>query len=721
MRSITAKFLLPAGLVVCVLACWLVHSTYATSRAHLRELADQQAQLALEFNLAVRDYVAREIRPVVEQLIAPGQFRPEAMSSSFIGRRVFEHVRQRFPDLLLKYSSDNPHNPVNQAGPAERELIEYFRQHTEARAWSGELVVEGKRYLAHVTPRRMDAECLKCHGNPSDAPAELVARYGPTAGFGRVAGEIAAVDMVGIPVEQIEAGTTAAARRTSVAAVGTTVVLFGLLALAFHAFVGARLRWISQHFEHLAAQPEGAPLEPVPVRGRDEIGLLADSFNRLAARVRTWHEELESKVAERTAALAAANEELQRTMLAVQEASRTKDAFLATVSHELRTPIAAILGYTELILDPNATDSDRVAGVQTIQRNGQHLLQLINDILDMSRIEAGRLEVERVPCAVRTLLAQVVDLLRGAAEEKGLGFTVEAHGPIPDQIITDPTRLKQALVNLIGNAIKFTPAGSVRVRVSCDRASELISFAVTDTGIGMTPEQISKLFVPFSQADDSTTRRFGGTGLGLAITKRLAEALGGHVAVTSDPGRGSTFTLTVATGPLDNVKMVTTVEPELAAESGPPRPELPRVDGRILLVEDGPDNQRLISAFLRKAGAKVALAENGRDAVDMALAAAADGIPFDVILMDIQMPVMDGLTATRILRARGYTGPIVALTAHAFKAELDRCLAAGCDHYLTKPISRDKLIREVASQIRTSRNGGVRAEQVSCGLQQPTS
>jgi len=721
MRSITAKFLLPAGLVVCLLTCWLVQATYATSRTRLRELANQQARLALEFNLAVRDYVAREIRPVVEQSVGPDRFRPEAMSSSFVGRRIFEDVREEFPDLLLKYSSDNPRNPVNQAGPAERELIEYFRQHPEARAWSGELTIDNKRYLAHVTARRFDKACLHCHGDPADAPAELVERYGPTAGFGRVAGEIAAVDMVGIPVEQIEAGTAAEARRTSVAAIGAAVVLFGLLALAFHTFVGARLRWISQHFERLAVQPEGTPVEPVRVHGRDEIGLLADSFNRLAARVGTWHEELERQVRERTAALAVANDKLQQAMVAAQEAARAKDAFLATVSHELRTPISAILGYTELMLDPNATDSDRVSGVQTIRRNGQHLLQLINDILDMARIEAGKLEVDRVPCDVRTLLAQVVDLLRGAAEEKGLGLTVEADGPIPDQIVTDATRLKQTLVNLIGNAIKFTPAGTVHIRVSCDPSRQLIRFAVTDTGIGMTPEQISRLFVPFSQAEDSTTRRFGGTGLGLAITKRLAEALGGQVAVASDPGRGSTFTLTVATGPLDNVKMVTTIEPEPEAESGPPRPELPRIDGRVLLVEDGPDNQRLISAFLRKAGAKVALAENGRDAVDMALAAAADGIPFDVILMDMQMPIMDGLTATRILRARGYTGPIVALTAHAFKAELDRCLAAGCDHYLTKPISRDKLIREVAVRIRPSSDSRRPAAQVSCGMQPPTS
>jgi len=241
---------------------------------------------------------------------------------------------------------------------------------------------------------------------------------------------------------------------------------------------------------------------------------------------------------------------------------------------------------------------------------------------------------------------------------------------------------------------------------SCDRANQTISFAVSDSGIGMTPEQMTRLFQPFAQADAATSRRFGGTGLGLVITRQIAQLLGGDVTVRSAPGQGSTFTLSVTTGPLEGVQMVNASDPRPTAVEAPAAASsLPRIDGRVLLVEDGPDNQRLLTVFLRKAGAEVALAENGQEAVEKALAALATGQPFGVILMDMQMPVMDGLTATRLLRERGYQGPIVALTAHAMEGELEKCLAAGCDHYLSKPIARDVLIREVAARMKRVSQG----------------
>jgi signal transduction histidine kinase/CheY-like chemotaxis protein/PAS domain-containing protein len=390
----------------------------------------------------------------------------------------------------------------------------------------------------------------------------------------------------------------------------------------------------------------------------------------------------------------------ERLRAAAEAGARAKATFLANMSHEIRTPMTAILGYTELLLDPQSTAADHLNGLQTIHRNGHHLLQLINDILDLSKIEAGKLDVEHTPCYTRRVLFDVAELLKGKAEEKSLVLRIESDGPIPDVITSDPTRLKQALVNLVGNALKFTDQGAVRIVASCDRANQTISFAVSDSGIGMTPEQMTRLFQPFAQADAATSRRFGGTGLGLVITRQIAQLLGGDVAVRSAPGQGSTFTLSVATGPLEGVQMVAASDPRpTAVETPAGAATLPRIDGRVLLVEDGPDNQRLLTVFLRKAGAEVALAENGQAAVDKALAALAAGQPFGVILMDLHMPVMDGLTATRLLREQGYEGPIVALTAHAMKGELEKCLAAGCDHYLSKPIARDVLIREVAARM----------------------
>jgi CheY-like chemotaxis protein len=285
--------------------------------------------------------------------------------------------------------------------------------------------------------------------------------------------------------------------------------------------------------------------------------------------------------------------------------------------------------------------------------------------------------------------------MRVRAAEKRLTLAMECAGPVPATIRSDPVRLRQVLMNLLSNAVKFTERGTVTVRVATEAGgTPRVKFEVEDTGIGMTEEQMAGLFRPFTQADSSTTRRFGGTGLGLAITRRLADALGGEVSVRSAPGRGSTFSVTVGAGDLRGVPMVETLEdpPEPAAPaptSGAPAPGLAM---RVLLAEDGPDNQRLIAFHLRRAGASVDLAENGRAALDMTLEAAGAGRPYDVVLMDMQMPEMDGYTATEELRRRGYRGAIVALTAHAMTGDRERCLAAGCDEYLTKPIDRARLI-----------------------------
>jgi signal transduction histidine kinase/ActR/RegA family two-component response regulator len=414
-------------------------------------------------------------------------------------------------------------------------------------------------------------------------------------------------------------------------------------------------------------------------------------------------DDVEEQVRQRTADLAEATAR-------AEAATRAKSEFLANMSHEIRTPMTAILGFSELMLDPQADASEKLNATLTVRRNGQHLLQLINDILDLSKIEAGRLDIERVSCPTRSIVYDVVTLLHPKAEENALAIRVRSETPIPADIHTDPTRLKQALVNLVGNAIKFSENGEVAIALRCDRPSETMTFDVIDHGIGMNTEQIERIFRPFTQADNSTTRRFGGTGLGLTITRRIAELLGGDVSVMSAPGRGSTFSLRISTGPLAGVQMVQAADPTPTTVALPPAAEkLPTIKGRVLLAEDGMDNQRLLRAILRKAGATVEVAENGQVAVDKAWTATESGRPFGVILMDMQMPVMDGYTATRALRAAGYTGPIVALTAHAMTGELDRCLEAGCDHYLAKPIDRALLVREVALRMREPSRSAVSA------------
>jgi len=392
--------------------------------------------------------------------------------------------------------------------------------------------------------------------------------------------------------------------------------------------------------------------------------------------------------------------------------SRCKSEFLANMSHEIRTPMTAILGYADVLLeegDLSRAPEHRIEAICTIQRNGNHLLQIINDILDLSKIEAGKMTVESAVCSPIQLLADVESLMRVRADAKGLALEFCWEGVLPETIRSDPTRVRQILVNLVGNAIKFTERGSVRVVARLIRGNHpQLEFDVVDSGVGMSARQTSRLFQAFSQADASTTRRFGGTGLGLVISKRLAQMLSGDITVVATaPGAGTTFRFTLAMDSLADAKLVSAggrpahmVKDKLPAGTDA---WINRLMGyRILLAEDGVDNQRLIAFVLQRAGAKVVTVENGQLAVDEAQAASHAGTPFDVILMDMQMPVMDGYQAVALLRAKAYRGPIIALTAHAMTGDRERCLAIGCDDYASKPIDRAKLIEQIAEWAKRS-------------------
>jgi len=385
-------------------------------------------------------------------------------------------------------------------------------------------------------------------------------------------------------------------------------------------------------------------------------------------------------------------------------ATQAKSEFLANMSHEIRTPMTAILGFADVLLeeeDLRSAHPERFHALQTIKRNGEYLLQLINDILDLSKIEAGKFELERSYFSLTELLVDIGSLMRVRAKAKNIPLEIEFVGPIPERIRTDPIRLRQILINLIGNAIKFTEVGSVRVithLVGKDKDRPLLQIDVIDTGIGMTKEQIEKLFQTFTQADSSTTRKYGGTGLGLTISKRLAEMLGGDIAVESVPGRQSIFSLTIETGALGDVRLIegATEKSGWAEKIEQPIFEEPVLQNcRILLAEDVLVNRQLISMILEKAGANIESVENGSLAHDKTLAAWREGKPYDIIMLDMQMPVMDGYTATQKLREAGYQGPIIALTAHAMAGDEQKCLDAGCDDYATKPIDRFKLLETI--------------------------
>jgi PAS domain S-box-containing protein len=402
---------------------------------------------------------------------------------------------------------------------------------------------------------------------------------------------------------------------------------------------------------------------------------------------------------------------LNQAKLVAESASQSKSEFLANMSHEIRTPMTAILGFTDLLLDErNFKDEPerRIHAIQTIQRNGEHLLSIIDDILDLSKIESGKIEIEAISYSPFQIIEEVLSLMRVRSSAKGIALVCEFETAIPSSVLTDPIRVRQVLLNLVSNAIKFTELGGVRIvarYVSSDRPR--LEFDVVDTGLGMTPQQQNRLFKPFTQADNSTTRQFGGTGLGLTISKRLAKLMGGDVfIVESCVGQSTRFRAYMNVGVLESSTLIDPNQVSNYSNAGfnaeanavqTASPQSVLAGCNILLAEDGPDNQNLISFVLKKAGAKVTIAENGQLAVASILDALNAGDPFHVVLMDMQMPVLDGYGATALLRSKGYSGHIIALTAHAMDGDRAKCISAGCDDYSTKPIDRKSLIQQIAT------------------------
>jgi len=381
------------------------------------------------------------------------------------------------------------------------------------------------------------------------------------------------------------------------------------------------------------------------------------------------------------------------------------------VTHEIRTPMTAILGFTEKLDDPQVSAAERAATIEIIRRNGQHLLSLINDILDESKIRAGEMKFESIPCSPARIVVEVGEMLSRQAERKGLALALEMTGEVPATIESDPFRLKQALVNLVSNAIKFTQTGRITIRMSQDQPSDQIVFDVIDTGIGLTDEQVQTIFEPFAQADGSTTRRYGGTGLGLSISRFIAEQLGGSICVTSAPKEGSTFRLRVSTGHhVSDSRVFSFDQTAELSQSAPARDQCPSLNGRILLVEDAEDSRRLFEHFLSEAGALVTTAANGRLGVEQIAHANDRRKPFDLILMDLQMPVMDGYQALAALLSTGCPTPIVALTAETQDGLQAKCAAAGFADFLPKPVLRQTLIATAAKWMGAKQASGQTVE-----------
>jgi signal transduction histidine kinase len=383
---------------------------------------------------------------------------------------------------------------------------------------------------------------------------------------------------------------------------------------------------------------------------------------------------------------------LERLKEEAESANFAKSRFLANMSHEIRTPLSAVMGFSELFLADNVTDEERSEYAEAIRRNGKLLLKLIDDILDLSKIEAQQIILDEAPCDLNDLLQDIHSTLSLKAQDKNISLNISTQSTFDKEYLVDTLRMKQVLINIIGNAIKFTEQGSVDVRASreaIDEDHDKVSFVVADTGIGMRPAEAKKLFKPFVQADATTTRKFGGTGLGLVISKEIAKAMGGDVQILETaPGQGTTFEVNFALKHKDRKRHETS---KRAGDTS----AFDFRDQEVLIVDDSADNRMILELFLNKTGVRLRHAENGEEALRMVKSSSPDAI-----LMDVQMPTMDGNETTRRLRAMGFKKPIIALTAHIFDEEHKACRESGCDIVMTKPVNRQELITKMSDLLR---------------------
>jgi two-component system, sensor histidine kinase len=675
MRSYTSlgmKFLLAVGLAMTAFSLLIAWSTWQSNEALMQELIDQQVSLAMAFEMAMEDTLS-----TVSQ--SSESYTPEGLKRESSSSKVFSNLQGKYRHRLIQ-SSGSKLDILLEGADLPRPRIDQLMAEQKSNTLNTIITLDGRKCAAEFRVHQSQA------GQPD-------------------------LHMIAIPLDSYKRDLmTQTLERFSVMML-TLLALFGTVWAVFQGLVTRPLRRIETYFHNACKQENDYLFEPLETGRNDEIGQLAQSFNRLGEKLQALYQTLDRKVRMRTFQLQQANTRLrhkvrqcrqteeQANILAHEAttANRAKSEFLANMSHEIRTPMNAIIGFSDLLYEDDLTEEQH-SYVRMICNSSRNLLALINDVLDYSKIEAGKLTINPIECRIGDLIGEIESMLRPMAIGKQILFDILQCDFLPESTCIDSVRVRQCLINLINNAIKFTDKGHVFVSITLQNidGQPFLRFDVEDTGIGIPKNKQKLVFESFTQADGATTRKYGGTGLGLAITKKLAELMGGRIELQSEPGKGSVFTLLVPSGVnwpdvdtalWNKYKLIDELTEMTDTEKGSCM-----FSGKILVAEDNPSNQKLITILLQKIGLEVTIADDGGKAVEKCAAET-----FDLILMDMQMPNMNGYDATRQLRKQGVKTPVIAVTANAMMGDEDKCLEAGCDGYISKPIDRAKLT-EVVSQ-----------------------
>ena len=705
-----------AGILLSGITLW------NTLRHAAEEEITTRASILMETIDSARNYTIHHVSPLLQNsLKTKSTFLPEAIPA-FAAREIFERFRD-LPDyhgFFYKEAAPNPSNIRDRADRFETEIVEQFRRQPDLSELSGYRKTAGSTLFYIARPLAMkEASCLQCHGKPADAPKGQIAIYGDRTGFGWKLDEVVATQMIYVPADEVFAHS----RRNMVPVMSIFTAMFAVAVLSINRWLKRRVIQPLKQLTAIAHQVSTSPITAeqagafdvpqiakVAQRG-DEPGQLARTFQDMAHEVSARERNLSQAVEQRTAQLADSMKEAEKAQAKAEAADRAKSQFLANMSHELRTPLNAILGFTQLMLRSqsgsagvsntgvsNTGVSNTLAPqtqqryLDTINRSGEHLLALINNVLEMSKIEAGRIAFQATDFDLFAMLDTLQQMLRLKVEAKGLQLKFERSPNLPQFVRTDEAKLRQVLINLLGNAIKFTQAGSVALQVK--RGEECtLQFTVADTGPGIAPSECDRLFEPFVQTATGLHSQEG-TGLGLSISRKFVQLMGGEIAVESTVGQGSIFRFEI--------------QVELAANRAIESPKQQRlivglaagqIPYRILVVDDRLENRQLLVELLIPIGFEVQTATNGQEAIEL-----WQSWQPHLIWMDIRMPVMDGYAAAQQIKASSQSSHlpspvIIALTGSAFEEERQVALAAGFDDFVRKPFRTETIFAKMAEYL----------------------